>query len=183
MDDILNVPERLVVSAGSEPSRFAGATIKDVLDFLTYHGIAGETTYTELRCTVPLADHRTSITMMAAGRTPPTSSIEILTDVPHPEAGNGALVLMWVTDASACNDAAAVANALNAAEATGASQVPLLGAWCPDPNSRDQGGVAFCSFLPNLIARQGMLENQVIYQRNRSTFASQWFSVRGEEGG
>ena len=101
----------------------------------------------------------------------------MLTDVPHPEAGNGALVLMWIPVSPVHKEAAVIANALNMVEAMGDSQVPLLGAWCPDPTSRDQRGVAFWSFLPNLIARQGMLENQVLYQRNRSTFASQWFSA------
>jgi hypothetical protein len=53
-----------------------------------------------------------------------------------------------------------------------------LGAWCLDPTSKDQPRPAFCSFIPNLIARDGMLENQVLYQRNRSAYAAAWFRGR-----
>jgi hypothetical protein len=63
------------------------------------------------------------------------------------------------------------ANWLNVAEAQGDSQTPLLGAWCPDPSSSRT--LAFRSFLPNVIAMPGVLENHIAYQATRSRFAAQ----------
>ncbi|PQM53313.1 hypothetical protein C5U48_05420 [Mycolicibacter virginiensis] len=185
MDDLLNVPERLVVPEGRKPSRFAGPPIKMLLDFLTYQGIPGRTSETELNCTVPFADPQTAMAMMAAvmdssGEGPPMSHVQILTDVAHPGVGNGALVLMSIPVSEAPEKVNEIANNLNTLESEWDSRVPLLGAWCPDPTSTDQTRLAFCSFIPNLIARDGVLEDQVLYQRNRSAYVSHRLS--GETG-
>lgn len=177
MDDLLNVPERLVIPEGRKPSRFAGPPIKNLLDFLTYQGIPGRTSETELNCMVPFADPQTTMAMMTAvmdgsGEGPPMSHVQILTDVAHPGVGNGALVLMSIPVSEAPEKVNEIANNLNALESDWDSRVPLLGAWCPDPTSTDQTR----SFIPNLIARDGLLENQVFYQRSRSAYVSHRFS-------
>lgn len=174
MDDILNVPQQVLVPVGAEPSHFAGPKMAAVLDFMTHMGIAGSSGPTEVRFSVPFADHHTSLAMLAAGQGPPMSHGQILTDAPHPEDGNGALTLMWIPAHPDFKNPAMLANALNHAEAQCESGVPLLGAWCPDPTSEDGSGLAFCSFLPNLVARPGLIENQVLYQRRRSAFAAHW---------
>lgn len=183
MDDLLHVPERLVVPEGRKPSRFAGPPIKMLLDFLTYQGIPGRTSETELNCVVPFADPQTAMAMTAPvmdgrGEGPPMSHVQILTDVAHPGVGNGALVLMSIPVSEAPEKVNEIANNLNTLESDWDSRVPLLGAWCPDPTSKDQTRLAFCSFIPNLVARDGMLENQVFYQRNRSAYTAYWFRGR-----
>jgi PAS domain-containing protein len=177
MDDLLNVPERLVVPEGRKSSTFAGPPIKRLLDFLTYQGIPGRTSEAELNCMVPFADPQSAMEMTAAVMVgsvegPPMSHVQILTDVAHPGVGNGALVLMWTPVSEAPEKVNEIANRLNALESGGDSGVPLLGAWCLDPTSKDPPRLAFYSFLPNLIARNGMLESQVLYLRDRSAYAS-----------
>ena len=49
---------------------------------------------------------------------------------------------------------------------------PLLGAWCPDVLAPDGNGLAFTCFLPNLLARPGLLADQIGYQRDRARFAA-----------
>lgn len=181
MDDLLNVPERLVVPEGRKPSRFAGPSMKQIQDFLVRQMIPGRVSDAELNCMVPFTDPKTAAAMMAAvmdgsGEGPPMSRVQILTDVAHPGVGNGALILMSLPalpEPEKIND---WANRLNARESDGDSGVPLLGAWCLDPTSKDQPRLAFCSFIPNLIARNGMLESQVLYQRDRSAYASYWLT-------
>ena len=178
MDDVLNVPEQVVVPMGAEPSRFAGPGMAKVVDFLTHVGIAGSSDETEVRFSLPFCDHDTEMALIAAGKNPPMSHGQILADVPHPQVGNGALTLMWPPSHPDFENPAALANALNHAEAHCESGVPLLGAWRPDPTAEDGTGLAFCSFLPNLVARPGLIANQVLYLRRRSAFAAHWLWQR-----
>lgn len=56
-------------------------------------------------------------------------------------------------------------------ESRGDSSAPLLGAWCADQSRDGVRGLAFCSFLPNALARPGLLENQLMCQAARAQFA------------
>ncbi|MCV7194022.1 hypothetical protein [Mycolicibacterium brumae] len=169
MDEILQMPAQVLAPAGREPSQFAGPAMASVADFLHKHGIVGTASDTEISCQVAFAEPQ------VAQAEVPVAVVQILTDVPHPEAGNGALVLLAPPESAVIDDPAATANALNLAEAKGQSGVPLLGAWCPSPIDPDTA-IAYCSFLPNMVATAGsdQLEKQVLFARNRSMFASQW---------
>lgn len=61
------------------------------------------------------------------------------------------------------------ANRLNLIESTGDPATNLLGAWCPKPNSPTT--MAFCQFVPNLLANLFRVENVVVYMASHSRFA------------
>lgn len=175
MDDILNVPERVIAAIGSEPSRYTGALAEGLGTTVASMGWVGSSDATGVVYEIPftgnrplyLQDAESSDTVLE------TALVQIFTDQPHPEAGNGALVVMRLPVSPGSDESALLANELNLAECTGDWSAPLLGAWCPDPMSQDDRGLAFSCFLPNLLARPGLLENQVIYQGGRVRFALQ----------
>ena len=173
MDDILNVPERLIIPAGAESSRFTGPFSEGLGVFAASMGWFGTSDATGMTCEVPYTGSRPLVLQEygAPDTAVETALVRIFTDVPHPEAGNGALIVMQLPVDPGSDAAPALANELNAIEAKGDLSAPLLGAWCPDVLSKNGNGLAFCCFLPNLIARPGLLENQIVYQAARAQFA------------
>ncbi|OBB45429.1 hypothetical protein [Mycobacterium sp. 852002-51961_SCH5331710] len=173
MDDILNVPQALIIPAGAEPSKYEGRLSEGLGDFAARMGWVGNSDATGVVFEVPFTGNRP---LFMQDRNAPdvaleTALVQIFTDQPHPEAGNGALTVMQLPISPGSEHAAALANELNLIESQGDLRAPLLGAWCPDIFSKDGNGLAFCSFLPNLIARPGLLENQMVYQGARARFA------------
>jgi hypothetical protein len=74
--------------------------------------------------------------------------IQIFTDAPHPDLGKGAALTMKLPASQEPSHVADWANWLNVSEAQGASNTPLLGAWCPDPSAVEDRTLFFRSFLP-----------------------------------
>jgi hypothetical protein len=179
MDDILNVPEHLVIPAGAEPSRFTGPFSDALGAFAASMGWFGLSDATGMTCEVPYTGSRPLIFQKygAPDTALETALVRIFTDQPYPEAGNGALIVMQLPVSPGADVAPALANQLNATEAKGDLSAPLLGVWCPDILSKDGNGLAFCCFLPNLIARPGLLENQIVYQAARAQFALRQLST------
>jgi hypothetical protein len=174
MDDLLNVPEQVVVPEGAGPSRYAGPRMEKVGEYLVQRLFLGTADADGLTCEVPftgatpaevLAMHDMDATHLQ------TSLVQIFTDVPHPEAGNGALLLMRLPYSADASPVALQANELNLAEARGDKQTMLLGAWCRDSNSDTT--LAFCSFVPNALSRWVIAENLISQQANRSRFAAE----------
>jgi hypothetical protein len=181
MDDILNIPEQLVMPAGTEPSRFTGPLSEGLGAFAASMGWFGSSDATGITCEVPFTGNRPLILQQKYGVPDiglETALVRIFTDQPHPEEGNGALIVMQLPISPGADEAPVLANELNAVEAKGDLSAPLLGAWCPDVMSKDGNGLAFCCFLPNLIARPGLLENQIVYQAARAQFALRQLSER-----
>jgi hypothetical protein len=173
MDDVLNIPEQLVIPAGAEPSAFAGQLCEGLGEFAASMGWMGSSDATGMTCEVPFTGDRPLFTQEygAPDTVLETALVQVFTDQPHPEAGNGALIVMRLPVSPGAEQAPALANELNIVEAKGELGAPLLGAWCPDVTSTEGNGLAFCCFLPNLIARPGLLENQIVYQAARAQFA------------
>jgi hypothetical protein len=140
------------------------------LGFSSAHGMT---------CEVPYTGSRPAALLKFDNPQAPveTALVRIFTDHPHPEAGNGALIVMQLPVAPGVDAAPLLANQLNAVEAAGYLSASLLGAWCPDFFSNDGNGLAFCCFLPNLIARPGLLENLIVYQAARAQFALRQLSL------
>lgn len=174
-DDMLNVPEQVIIPLGAEPSRFTGPLAEGLGKSAIEMGWFGTSDETGITCEVPYTGNVPAF--MQDPNSPDTKHltalVRIFTDQPHPQFGNGALTLMQLPIAPGADQAAKLANHLNIVEAQGDVSTLLLGAWCPD-ESRDDGiGLAFCSFLPNALARPGLLENQIMYQAARARFALQ----------
>ncbi len=92
------------------------------------------------------------------------------TDVPHPEAGNGLLCIMRLPCNADPRNVATQANRLNLIESRGDTGTLLLGAWCPDPSSDTT--LAYCQFVPNLLARLILVENLLSYMASHSRLAA-----------
>lgn len=168
MDDLLNVPQAVIAPEGAKPSLFAGQKFAGAEDFMRNMLFFGSADDNGLTCEVPFTGGAPSVVITEAGQLQ-TSLVQMFTDVPHPEAGNGLLCLMRLPYNADPQDIAAQANHLNLVESRGDTGTLLLGAWCPDPSSENT--LAFCQFVPNLLARWIMVENLISYMSSHSRFA------------
>jgi hypothetical protein len=128
--------------------------MENVGKYLVEKLFLGTADTTGLTCEVPFTGATPAAVAAAAGMQKldlQTSLVQIFTDAPHPEAGNGALLLMRLPVAADPEQVALQANELNRTEAQGDALAMLLGAWCPDPSSDTT--LAFCSFVPNTLSR------------------------------
>lgn len=184
MDDILNVPAQVIVPAGAEPSKFTGALCNNIAGFLAHYsgqmewfGTADDTGAT---VEVPFSGTRPLMFQdpNATDTRSETTLVQIFTDQPHPEAGHGALLVSRLPISPGTEQALVLANQLNRAEFRGdLTTAPLLGSWCPDFLSEEGNGLAFCSFIPNLLAQPGILNNWILYQRTRSLYARDFLGI------
>ena len=174
----MNVPARMIVPAGKEPSKFVGepcAAIEPFLaEFADEKGWYGSSDAQGATVEVPFTGYRPA---MLEDRSSPdaqleTALVQVFTDMSHPEFGSGALVVTQLPVSPGSGRAVSLANDLNLAESAGGYDAPpLFGAWVPDPFSEREDGLAFGSFLPNFLAMGGILNNWVAYQATRAQFA------------
>ena len=168
MDEILNVPAAVIAPMGQEPSKFVGEPCLSIEPFLvelsSVKGWFG---------TVDAAGATVEVPFGGA-----TALVQVITDAPHPAAGNGALVITRLPLSPGTEQAVVLANDLNRAEADGGlTAPPLLGSWCPDFLSKDGNGLAFCTFLPNLLAGPHILKNWVLYQSTRAAWSREFLGM------
>lgn len=183
-DDMLHMPAQVVVPTGAEPSKFVGPISGELSGFLAEYGDRlqwfGNADETGATIEVPFTGSR-PLAFQKPGAPDTrleTALVQVITGQPHPEAGNGALIVTRLPMSPGPERAPTLANELNLAEAAGdVNAAPLLGAWCPDFLSENGNGLAFCSFIPNLLAQPGILNNWVLYQRTRSLFARQFLGI------
>lgn len=176
MDDILGVPQ-VVVQEGRQPSRFTGAKMAGVGRFLVDMNFLGSVDETGLTCEVPFLSNAPAV-MLSSGRgdTLQTSLMQVFTDVPHPDAGNGVLTILRLPISPEPDAVAAMANRLNLIEAQGSFMTNFLGAWCPDPTEPVRRTVAFCSFIPNFLSRWVRIENLVVDASVHSRIAASYLN-------
>lgn len=184
MDDILNVATEVVAPFGREPSRFAGAFCTEIEPFLVQHAGTkswfGTVDATGATVEVPFTGSRPMMFQdpKAAGTQLETALVRVFTDVPHPEAGNGALVVTQLPLSPGPEQAVVLSNQLNLAESAGGlTTAPLFGAWSPDMFSEDGNGLAYSSFIPNLLAQPMILNNWLLYQSTRALWAREFLST------
>lgn len=170
-DDILQVPEAVVAAEGKRPSAFHGDLIERLGGFVEQIGLLGFADGSGFTCEVPFTGSRPSAEVIASLEPIETALVQIDPDISHPEFGNGALLILRLPTSIQKPQAAEWANWLNHLEATSMTDTSLLGAWCPDP-TQGGDGLAFTAFVPNVLARGGLLENLVIYQSVRSRLAA-----------
>ncbi|WP_374947493.1 hypothetical protein [Agreia sp.] len=175
MDDLLNVPREVVARAGAQPSSFVGRLMAGVQPWLAQMCFYGSADESDMTCEVPYTGSTPAALLSERGGSMKieTSLVQIFTDIPHAAIGNGAQLTMKLPASPSPEQVAGWANWLNASEANGSSSTPLLGAWCPDPSATEGRTLIFRSFLPNVIAMPGALENHVAYQATRSRFAAE----------
>ena len=168
MDDLLNVGEQVVIPEGAKPSQFIGRRFEGVEDFMRSMLFLGFADDEGLTCEVPFTANVPAMAIPGATQLH-TSLVQMFTDAPHPEAGNGLLAIMRLPYSADSQRIAAQANDLNLVESRGEAGTFLLGAWCPDPSSDTT--LAFCQFIPNLLARWVLVENLISYMSSHSRLA------------
>jgi hypothetical protein len=86
-----------------------------------------------------------------------TALIELLTEVPHPQLGNGLLVLSRIRPAQRCDleSVLSLIEKLNCESLIEQSVFPSIGAWSAW-ELEGKWAPAFSTFIPNLIAAQGV---------------------------
>jgi hypothetical protein len=145
------------------------ARVEPFLARMQFYGSADASGMT---CEVPYTGSTPAAILAERGeRRMETSLVQIVTGEPHIRYGNGATITMKLPASLSPEHVANWANWLNTADSQGASQAPLLGAWCPDPDS--DRTLAFRTFLPNVLATPGQMENHIAYAATRSEFAAQ----------
>lgn len=133
MDDILNVPQALIIPAGAEPSKYEGELSERLGEFAARMGWVGNSDATGVVFEVPFTGGRPAFMQDrdAPDAALETALVRIFTDQPHPEAGNGALTIMQLPISPGPEHAAALANELNLIESQGDLRAPLLGHGAP----------------------------------------------------
>jgi hypothetical protein len=179
MDGMLGVPDEVVKPQGALPSRFVGAKIAGVADFLREMNFAGTADDTGLTCEVPFTGDTPSIAL-EPGQSRQTALVQLFAEVSHPDAGSGVLCLMRLPYEADPQTVAAQANWLNAQEAQANTGTQLLGAWCLHPQSETT--LAFCCFVPNLLSEVMAVENLVAYLAGHSRFAAENLGQVGQGG-
>ena len=173
--EILTVPYDIRTGTGAEPSYFEGDLIAAVEGFLVDRRLHGSADRWDVTCEVPYTGDRPAKVLAEQGLRGAieTALVQIYTDSPHAQVGNGAILTAKLPVSPEPKRVLAWSNWLNAAESNGDSRVPLLGAWCPDPDSEHGRTLIFRSFLPNVLAAPDALETHIGYQMTRSLFAAQ----------
>ncbi len=174
-DPLLDWVRDEVVAAGAESSRFVGAFERALGRFGSATACSVEVTPTDLHCEVPYTGSVPTgpqhWNTPPAGTDPQTALVRMFTDQPHPRIGNGALSLLHLPVAFGRSGAALAANQLNAVAAHGGVGAALLGAWCVEPTRPGCAGLVFCSFLPNTLARSGLLQSHLVELAAQAQFA------------
>jgi len=102
-----------------------------------------------------------------------TAVFELSTETPHPVQGNGLSTRLYLPidlpEQLACH-LCAVLNLLETREYTGSS---LIGSW-----GREDGGLAFIGFVPNIVYHSGMVPNLALAARARTA----WVAAKLGEG-
>lgn len=176
---ILNVPHDILTGTGAEPSHFEGDLIEAVDGYLAGRRLHGSADRWDATCEVPYTGNRPAKMLADMGRRGEieTALVQIYTDTPHAQVGNGAILTVKLPASPDPQRVLQWSNWLNAAESNGDSRTPLLGAWCPDPDAEHGRTLIFRSYLPNVVAAPGALETQIGYQMTRALFAAQHVGV------
>lgn len=172
-DELLSVAGETVAAGQSQSSAYAGALIAALPDFANGFGFVGSGDESGFTCEVPYGEIGAGSVGQDAGQ---TALVRMFADQPHPEFGSGALCVLAIPVTFGDDDAArSAANTLNLIEATEATMTNLIGGWTKDPSS-PVSSLAFTCFLPNTIARAGVLENMLLSFAMRSQFAAQHYA-------
>jgi hypothetical protein len=100
---------------------------------------------------------------------PATALLQLLRGPDHPTYGTGLLALLRLPGHPGNHDSAWLANELNLSELGALTGFPSWGAWCVGP---DETTLTHTAFLPNLLARPGVLSNVSLFEGPRTRWAA-----------
>jgi hypothetical protein len=99
-----------------------------------------------------------------------TSMMRVVTDEPNPSIGSGVGMFLHLPMWGTLEDAAAIAGALNRAEANNKSQSHLIGSWCAKTMG-ENSMPAFATFIPSALHQPGLLTNLMFSAAGRAMWA------------
>ena len=172
-DEMLVAANQMAEQAHEAGRRFSGPLCSNLSDFLPQYELLGFSDESDFSCELPFTGTtpiaaKVALNLPGMSETPETSLLRIYADMEHPNYGAGALVTLLLPITFDPDQIPRMLNDLNLTEAKGNTRSNLLGAWCPDPTNEKRNTIAFTSFLPNMLAEPGVLENQVVFQAVRS---------------
>ena len=173
-DDLLRASEQVVIPGGAEAQRWDGEELEAMGRQWEQGGLMSMADETGLTVEFPYSSSVPMLMRMmtdlgATGGGGSTSLYNQQLDNPHPSYGNGLFTLLRIPDAFDEDEALEHANALNMAELLETTGFPNWGSWCTM-----EGALCHVAFIPNVIARPGLISTINFYALSRS----QWVQER-----
>ena len=159
----LSLAEQVLVPIGQEEWRWRGTT--EFSDFeeeyARNHDCFGFGSETGLTVETPFGSN--------------SALIRLRTDQKHPALGNGLLATLQVPFFADASEIASECAWLNFFESITWTKVPLFGCWHPDSlgQKAEQEGLAFASFVPNALYREGLATNVALWMIARAQWLRQ----------
>jgi hypothetical protein len=156
MDEMLLFTERIVVPAGSGPSRWVGSEMAELSDrWVSRFVVLASGDETGLTEELPFL-HGTSL-------------FQTTTDEPHPALGNGMLLRLSLPEHVSDSEGPAWANSMNCLELDRLTRTNLLGSWTVVNNTP-----TFVAFYPNAARLgDGFLTNIVMNAAGRAKWVAE----------
>jgi hypothetical protein len=104
-----------------------------------------------------------------------TSMMRVVTEEPNPSIGSGVGMFLHLPMWGTFEDAAAIAGALNRAEANNKAQSHLIGSWCAKTVG-ENSMPAFASFIPAALHKPGLLMNLMFSAAGRAAWAGSFLT-------
>lgn len=108
-----------------------------------------------------------------------TSMMRVVTDEPNPSIGSGVGMFLHLPMWGTLEDAAAIAGALNRAEANNKAQSHLIGSWCAKTMG-ENSMPAFATFIPSALHQPGLLTNLMFSAAGRAMWAGTFLNPDSE---
>lgn len=99
-----------------------------------------------------------------------TSMMRVITEEPNPSIGSGVGMFLHLPMWGTFEDAAAIAGALNRAEANNQARSHLIGSWCAKTVG-ENSMPAFAIFIPTALHKPGLLTNMMFSAAGRAAWA------------
>jgi hypothetical protein len=108
-----------------------------------------------------------------------TSMMRVITDEPNPLIGSGVGMFLHLPMWGTFDDAAAIAGALNRAEANNKTLSHLMGSWCAKTVG-ENSMPAFATFIPTALHKPGLLTNLMFSAAGRAMWAGKFLNPDSE---
>jgi hypothetical protein len=165
-DEMLNIAEAVFLPHGQDPSRWAGNDeLVQICEMLNQSNCFSMGDDNGLTAEFPFGDE--------------TSMMRVLTDEPNPSIGSGVGMFLHLPLWGTFEDAAAIAGALNRAEANNKVQSHLIGSWCAKTMG-ESSMPAFATFIPSALHQTGLLMNLMFSAAGRAMWAGTFLNPDSE---
>ena len=191
-DEMLDVIELFYAPEGNNPSRFTEIDFHAAMKLDPSPWLMANESEKEL-----------TAEFQFPGCMPPTALLTVSSETKHPQLGSGLFMLLRLPLKLRGADVDSLASRLNLAELRNATRSHFMGSWCVDSprnvkiaqlglllfgdslpagvlEERANETLSFCSFIPSVCHRPGLLENIIYTMGCRTMWANEYLA--SEEG-